>query len=151
MEQNRTFFITSVCWERRPIFRDPELATSFIETLYANRAKGNLLLHEFVIMPDHVHLLITPKPTLALERVMQFLKGGFSHKIRQERKIEIWQPSFTNHRVRDEEDYIRHRGYIRGNPVRAKLVERPEDYPYSSASPGFDLDPMPQRLKPGSR
>lgn len=121
MDQDRTFFITSVCWQRRPIFGDAALAKAFVETLYANRAKGNLLLHEFVVMPDHIHLLITPKPTLALERVMQFIKGGFSHSIRLQRRIEVWQPSFTNQRIRDEADYLRHRAYIRSNPVRAKL------------------------------
>jgi putative transposase len=101
-------------------------------------------------MPDHIHLLLAPKPTLALERVMQFIKGGYSHRFMKETgsRMEIWERSFTNHRIRDASDYEQHRRYIRLNPVRARLVERPQDYPYSSAYPQFSLDQAPQRLKP---
>ena len=81
---------------------------------------------------------------------MQFIKGGYSHRFMKETgsRMEIWERSFTNHRIRDAFDYEKHRSYIRLNPVRAKLVERPEDYPYSSACPQFFLDQVPQRLKP---
>jgi hypothetical protein len=64
-------------------------------------------------------------------------------------RMEIWEKSFTNHRIRDESDYEKHRSYIHLNPVRAGLVEFPQDYPYSSAHPGFTLDEAPRRLKPG--
>jgi putative transposase len=101
-------------------------------------------------MPDHIHLLLAPKPTLALERAMQFIKGGYSHRFMKETgsRMEIWERSFTNHRIRDADDYEKHRSYIRLNPVRARLVETPQDYPYSSAHDGFSLDEAPQRLKP---
>ena len=81
---------------------------------------------------------------------MQFIKGGYSHRFMKETgsKMEVWERSFTNHHVRDGEDYEKHRFYIHLNPVRAGLVERPQDYPYSSACSGFILDEMPQRLKP---
>jgi putative transposase len=62
--------------------------------------------------------------------------------------MEIWERSFTNHRVRDNGDYEQHRRYIHLNPVRAGFVESPQDYPYSSAHLGFSLDAAPQRLKP---
>ncbi len=80
---------------------------------------------------------------------MQFIKGGYSYRLRKLEKIQVWQESFTNHRVRDEEDYARHREYIRLNPVRAKLVRDAGEYPFSSASVGVPLDAMPQGLKPG--
>ena len=81
---------------------------------------------------------------------MQFIKGGYSHCFMKETgsRMEIWEKSFTNHRIRDEGDYERHRSYIHMNPVRAKLVEFPKDYPYSSAHAGFPLDEAPRRLKP---
>jgi putative transposase len=101
-------------------------------------------------MPDHIHLLIAPKPTLALERAMQFIKGGFSHRFMKETgsRMQIWEKSFTNHRIRDDRDYRQHREYIRMNPVRARLVTLAEEYPYSSGHPRFALDSPPQRLKP---
>jgi putative transposase len=81
---------------------------------------------------------------------MQFIKGGYSHRFMKETgsRMEIWERSFTNHRIHDAFDFEKHRSYIHLNPVRARLVERPQDYPYSSAYPGFSLDEVPQRLKP---
>jgi putative transposase len=146
----RTFFVTSVTWERRPIFRSQRAARLFLDTLFGYRDRGIFQLYEFVIMPDHIHLLLAPKPTVALERTLQFIKGGFSHRFMKETgsRMEIWERSFTNHRVRNEFDYEKHCRYIHLNPVRARFVELPKDYPYSSAHHGFPLDDAPRRLKP---
>jgi putative transposase len=146
----RTFFVTSVTWQRRPLFLSERAATMFIETLFGYRDRGIFQLYEFVLMPDHVHLLLAPKPTVALERGMQFIKGGFSHRFTKETgsTVEIWERSFVNHRIHDAFDYDKHRRYIHQNPVRANLVEKPQEYAYSSAHPGFCLDEMPRRLKP---
>jgi hypothetical protein len=55
---------------------------------------------------------------------------------------------FSDHRIRDAGDYLRHVDYVRKNPVRKHLCERAEEYPYSSAAAGVELDPVPQGLKP---
>jgi hypothetical protein len=60
--------------------------------------------------------------------------------------MEIWQRGFTDHGIRDEQDYINHRDYIRQNAVGKRLVWKPEEYPYCSAYPGFMLDPAPQKF-----
>jgi putative transposase len=147
MDYERIFFVTTITAQRQPIFRSEATANLLIETLVQYRDEKKFLLHEFVVMPDHVHLLITPAEEISLERVMQFIKGGFSFRLK---KGVIWQASFTDHRVRDFEDYEKHREYIRLNPVRAKLVGRAEEYPYSSAAGRLRLDPVPQGLKPRS-
>ena len=54
--------------------------------------------------------------------------------------MEVWEKSFTNHRIRDADDYDTHKNYIHLNPVRAGLAKMPMDYPYSSANPAFILD-----------
>jgi hypothetical protein len=77
---------------------------------------------------------------------MQFVKGGFSYRL--DKHGSVWQPSFTNHRIRDWEDYERHRDCIRMNPVRARLTSRPDTYPHSSAADVLRMDPVPQGLKP---
>ena len=105
-----------------------------MDVLLRYREQMRYVLHEFVIMPDHLHLLLTPGADISLERALQLIKGGFSYRLGKAKTGLIWQESFTNHRIRDEHDYERHAGYIRMNPVRARLVERPEMYPYSSAS-----------------
>ena len=148
METDRIFFITTVTAQRAPIFRREAMAQLLIDTLADYRDQGKFLLHEFVIMPDHVHALLTPAPEISLERALQFIKGGFSYRLKS--RPPVWQASFTNHRVRGFEDYERHREYIRMNPVRARLAERAEQYPYSSAASVMRLDEVPQGLKPCS-
>ena len=68
---DRTFFVTSVTWERRDLFRSERAARLFLDTLFSYRDRGIFQLYEFVMMPDHIHLLLAPKPSVALERVHQ--------------------------------------------------------------------------------
>ncbi|MFZ1011682.1 MAG: transposase [Candidatus Sulfotelmatobacter sp.] len=143
----QTYMITSSTRERRDLFRNERWARLLIDTLYHYRDAA-YLLHEFVIMPDHFHVLLTPKTSL--EKAVQFIKGGFSYRAKKElgSNMEVWQKGFSDHRIRDAADSLRHVDYIRENPVRENLCERPEEYLYSSAHPGFELDPVPQGLKP---
>src|SRR5690348_14084708 len=124
--------ITTETWGRRSLFRNERWAQLLIHALYHYRGTA-YLLHEFVVMPDHVHVLITP--LTSLEKAVQFIKGGFSYRVRKElgSNLEVWQKGFSDHRVRDGSDYRQHIIYIRQNPVRKHLCERPEEYPYCSA------------------
>jgi|SRR5271168_703124 len=141
------YFITASTFQRRPLFRKEPMARLFVEVLFHYRDKKNYILHEFVVMPDHFHLLLSP--VLSLERSLQLIKGGFSHRAKREvdHSGEIWQPSYYDRRVREIEDYNTIKYYIRRNPVQRRLAETPEQYPYSSAHPGFVQDEIPQRLK----
>jgi|SRR5882724_6540987 len=118
MESQRTFFVTTVTWQRRHIFEDEPKVTLLLDVLFHYRDQGKYLLHEFVIMPDHLHLLMTPAINVSLERAVQFIKGNFSFRLGKEAKMKVWQESFTNHRIRDAEDYEKHRSYIQLNPER---------------------------------
>ena len=117
---DRIFFVTSVTWGRRPLFQSESAARLLLETVFSYRERGIFQLYELVIMPDHLHLLLAPTPKLALERAMQFIKGGYSHRFLKETgsRMEIWQRSFTNHRIRDGNDFEQHRRYIHLNPLR---------------------------------
>jgi putative transposase len=132
------------------LFRSARAATLFLETLFGYRERGIFQLYEFVVMPDHIHLLLAPHSIVALERAMQFIKGGYSHRfmVATDSRMEIWQRSFTNHRIHNGTDFEKYRRYIHLNPFRAGLAEFPKDYPYSSAHPGFPVDEAPLRLKP---
>ena len=143
----QTYFVTSDTWERRALFRAEPWARLFFQNLLSHRGK-QYLLHEFVLMPDHFHLLLTPQS--ALERAVQMIKGGFSFRVKRELGFngEIWRRGFADHRIRDYEDYDRHVRYIHLNPVKKHLCTAPEEYSYSSAYPGWKLDPIPQGLKP---
>lgn len=145
-----TFFVTSRTWESRKIFAKPAACEIFIEALLHYRERGVYLLHSFVLMPDHFHILLTPGPAFALERAVQFIKGGSSRKIAQRLnfRFPVWQPGFTDHRIRDSQDYNTHLQYIEQNPVKAGLALSAIDYPWSSACGRFPLDDCPQGLKP---
>jgi putative transposase len=139
--------ITSASWGRRSLFQVDRWAKLLIEMLYHYRGSA-YLLHGFVVMPDHIHVMFTP--TTSLEKAVQFIKGGFSYRAKKDlgSNMEVWQKGFSDYRIRDAGDYLQHVSYIQQNPVRKHLCERAEAYPYSSAYPGFDLDRVPQGLKP---
>jgi REP-associated tyrosine transposase len=143
----QTYFITSDTWERRALFRTESWARLFFQTLLSHR-EDSYLLHEFVLMPDHFHLLITP--SVALERAVQLIKDSFSYRAKRESgsNAEIWRRGFADHRIRSYEDYNLHLHYIHLNPVKKYLCSAPAEYRYSSAYPGWKLDPVPQWLKP---
>ena len=147
-DEQRTFFVTTVARGRAPIFRKEQRARLLIDVLFDYRAQGKYLLLEFVVMPDHLHAILTPSAEISLERTMQFIKGGFSYRMRKIEKSQVWQESFTNHRIRDADDFERHREYVRMNPVRAKLVRNAREYLYSSAHAAFVVDEVPRGLKP---
>ena len=142
-----TYFVTSQTWQRRPLFRNPLWAELFLETLRSYRGRA-YKLHEYVLMPEHFHLLITPCVTL--ERALQFIKGGFSFRAKKElgSSLEVWQTGFSDHRIRGIDDYANHVGYIHRNPVGRRLTENANEYPYCSAYPGAMKDDVPQWLKP---
>ena len=145
VNQLRTFFVTSVTYKRQPIFRRANIAELFLETLFHYRDAKVFLLHEFVAMPDHFHLILTPSPRFSLEKAVQRIKGGFSFHVGKlaGRRVEVWQRSFTQHLVLNPDDFKRHRDYILDNPVRARLVKERADYPLSSVHGYFQLDEMP--------
>jgi putative transposase len=144
---SQTYFVTADTWERRSLFRSESWARLFFKTLLTYHVQS-YSLHHFVLMPDHFHLLITP--TCTLERAVQLVKGGFSYRAKKElgSGAEIWQRGFADHRIRDVEDYERHVHYIHMNPVKRELCLDASEYPYSSAFPGWKLDPIPLGLKP---
>jgi putative transposase len=148
-QEIRTFFVTSITHAREPLFKTERMARLFLDVLQDNRNKGRFLLHEYVAMPDHFHLILTLAIDTPLEKALQYIKGGFSFRAKKELAYRslIWQESFTNHRIRDHEDYERHRAYIQGNPVEAGLAKTAAEYPYSSAFPGLELDPQATMAK----
>ncbi|MFY9853151.1 MAG: transposase, partial [Terracidiphilus sp.] len=136
--------VTAVTAQRRSLFQVTATAELFEKTIldYHNQAK--FLLHAFVIMPDHFHALITPASDVSLEKAMQFIKGGFSFRLKS--KHDVWMRSFNESQIATEEKFISCVRYIEENPVRRGLVATPEDYRFSSAAHGL-LDPMPLHMQ----
>ncbi len=109
-----------------------------------------MLLHAFVVMPDHFHVILTPVEGVTLERCVQYLKGGFSFRAKKELAIlrEIWQPKYHDRRIRDKEECAAFIRYLEENPVKRGLVETASEFPFSSANRRFvrELDRFPERF-----
>src|SRR5208282_1609614 len=149
-ESGWTYFVTTKAWQNVSVFQVREAAEIVIAKLIEYRDKQNYLLHDFVLMPNHLHLILTPAVSVSLEKCVQLIKGGSSseiHKVRGNKRT-IWQSGFHESRVRDWLDFKKASDYVRFNPVTANLAQRAEDWAYGSASSHFRLDPIPQGLKP---
>ena len=94
-----------------------------------------MIVHDFAVMPNHVHILMTVPGDLSLEKTMQLIKGGFSFRANRELGFrgEIWQRGFSDVRIVDDTSFQQHREYIENNPVKAGLANSPEEYPFGSA------------------
>jgi putative transposase len=145
-----TYFVTAGTFCKKNLLQSDRTAGLFCEVLMRYRSARKFALHAFVVMPNHIHLLITVPEGMTLERTVQFIKGGFSHEAGKIAKPigPFWQKSFVDRRVRDLHEFEKYRDYIHQNPVCAGLVGTSEDYVYSSAAPSFVADELPQRLKP---
>jgi len=146
----RTFFVTSSIAGGRNLLQSDRSAGLFLDVLYGYRAQEKFRLHEFVVMPDHFHVLLTVDCDLAVARAVQFIKGGFAFRTGRELGFmaPVWQKGFSWVRILDAEAYQHVAEYIRNNPVARRLVAEAAKFPHSSANPASDLDPPPQWLKP---
>ncbi len=124
--------ITGPLW-----LKDPRIARRVMDTIFFGETKLSFYdLHAFVIMPNHVHLLITPH--VSVSRLMNGLKGITAHEanaILRCKGNHFWQDESFDHWVRNSAEFDRIRRYIEWNPVNAKLVAHPEDWKWSSVTP----------------
>ena len=139
-QETRTYLVTAVTAQRRRLFQVTANAELFQATLLDYRSQGRFWLHAYVFMPDHFHALITPVVEVSLEKAMQFIKGGFSFRLKS--KVDVWMRSFNESQVSSREKFEGCVRYIEENPVRAGLVVSADDYPFSSAG-REGLDRMP--------
>jgi len=111
------------------------MAYLFIDVLRSTMRSGRAVIHDFVVMPNHVHILMTIHGDMSIEKAMQLIKGGFSFRAKKELGFqgEIWQRGFSDVRIIDEQSFQLHREYIDNNPVKAGLANSPEEYPSGSA------------------
>ena len=144
----RTFYVTSSTFEKRFLLQSRRSAALFIRVLYEYRAKQKFRLHEFVVMPNHFHVLITVDGEMSIERAVQLVKGGFSFRAGTELGLRspVWQRGFSELRILNVVAAERVRQYIRENPVAGGLAREASDYPFSSANVGYVLDPLPEFL-----
>jgi len=131
------FFVESNCFERSTPFRNPVWARFFIWELGLLSSRDEVLLHAFVLMPDHFHLLLTlnqDNNEANISKVVKSLKGRSARGLNFifEREGNLWQKGFHDRIIRVEKSIRRAIEYIHNNPVEAGLVKNPGDWPFSS-------------------
>jgi len=140
--EGQPYFVTAVTFDRRPIFRSAPVAELFIEVLYKTRAKYGFLLLGFVVMPDHVHVLVLPHRRNRISDVARFIKGTFAraYNIGIGGSGSVWQRSFYERMIRNEAALREVLAYIDENPVVGGLAEEPSQYAFGSASGRYETD-----------
>ena len=148
-QEIRTYFVTTVTANRRRLFQVETAAQLMFDVLQGYRNQHRFELHAFVIMPDHVHLLLTPAPDVSLEKALQYVKGGFSFRLKSKR--DIWERGFNEVQILNANKLHSCRQYIENNPVRAGLAASANAYAFSSAHWMDAVDPIPAHFTLGKR
>lgn len=131
-------FFTIRAYQNQQPFLQPAISATVVRTLTEDRLRLGMLMLVYCLMPDHLHLLLTPrKPGASMLTFVHQFKGkctNASWKVGWSGKL--WQPRSYDHILREEEEFAAVALYILENPVRAGLVESPRDYLWSS---GMDI------------
>jgi len=132
LNPSRIFFATTKTSMGRRLLQSERNAALLIDVLRSLVSEQKFMLHDFVIMPDHVHLLIEVDGDMTIEKSMQLIKGRFSHRLSHEfsYKGDVWQRGFTEVQVLNKQNFEAHRAYIAENPIKAGLVASTEEYPF---------------------
>ena len=132
--------------------RQPAVADMVVEAIQYNaNVLGHFVLHAFVVMPNHVHLLATPAVTLP--KLTKSLKGITAKRANAMLALtgsSFWQEESYDHLVRHAREFEKIRNYIEGNPVRAGLVREASEYRWSSAGWATGGSPADQGVRPTS-
>jgi putative transposase len=130
----RAYFLTLCTAQRRKIFTDSKLVNALLFALREKCSCHFFNLYAFCFMPDHLHLVVTGKNDLAdLVPLVRAFKGASTSVARKMHLINLWQKGYYDHALRDGESLDQAAWYIFLNPVRAGLVERAEEWPYSGS------------------
>ena len=148
------YYITTVVHKRLPLFVRPSFVMPLLDSLNFYRYKHQCKLLGYVIMPEHIHLLIWPLDDVTVSDFMRDFKAFTAKRIIRQAEIEgiqewvatfqlagtetgrsknkVWQDNYWDKNVYTERFLRQKLNYLHRNPCRAGLVEDPKDYPYSS-------------------
>jgi putative transposase len=151
-------FITFSCYRRRALLGTPRARDQFVKILDEVRSRHSFLLLGYVVMPEHVHLLISEPPKGNPSKVLQVLKQKVSRAVGQRRRksltvqgslpLVFWQRRFYDFNVWSKRKLQEKLDYMHRNPVQRKLVSHPQDWPWSSWSHYQKREPGLIRIDP---
>jgi putative transposase len=145
-------FITFSCYRRQPKLGTAAARSRFESSLEAARARYKFHIHGYVVMPEHVHLLITEPENNSLAVAIQALKQSVSRHLSTSQPF--WQDRYYDFNVFTERKRVEKLRYIHRNPVTRHLVPSPEQWQwssfqqYASGTPGTVAVFVPWLLSP---
>jgi putative transposase len=124
-------FITFSCYQCRPYLNNDPARILFEQTLEKLRQRHQFFLFGYVLMPNHVHLLLSEPTLQRLATTLSVLKAETSKLLKADRK-QFWQTRYYDFNVLTHSKHVEKLKYIHRNPVKGDLVQNPEDWPWSS-------------------
>lgn len=139
-------FLTASTSQGRNLLQRAQWAELLEGILFDYRDAGEYLVHHYVIMPNHIHLLAMTQKAASPSKIMQLIKGRFSYELKRAFRVigSPWQQGFAGRQIRTSDEFWAAARYIEENPVKARLCECAQQYPFSSANGRRALDPMPE-------
>jgi putative transposase len=131
-QSGQLHFLTSSCYRRRPKFATPHSRECLESSLERVRQSYGLCVYGYVVMPEHVHLLVNEPERGCLSQMLQSLKQSVARTLALRAADSFWQARYYDFNVWTESKFVEKLRYIHRNPVTRGLVERPEDWQWSS-------------------
>jgi putative transposase len=126
VESGAEYFITICCAPRgKNQLCNTDALDLIRESLLFRQKRGDLWIHLLVLMPDHLHAIMSFSERIGMKRSI----SQWKRYVATQSPI-IWQRDFFDHRLRKDESYVEKAHYIRMNPVRAGLIAKSNDWPY---------------------
>jgi putative transposase len=125
-------FLTFSCYRRRPLLNNDTARGVFERELESVRQRYGFVVAGYVVMPEHVHLLVGEPIRSSLSVALQVLKQQTSRKLKGRGEVQFWQRRYYDFNVHNEEKRVEKLRYMHRNPVKRGLVEKPEQWPWSS-------------------
>ena len=130
-QSKQSHFITFCCYHRRALFLSAEAKAVFEAALERVRRAYRVRVYGYVVMPEHVHLLLSEPEQATLADALKSLKQGVARR-RIGDAEHFWQKRYYDHNVRSHEKFVEKLRYMHRNPVKRGLVEQPDQWRWSS-------------------
>jgi len=138
-KEQDVFYITICTHKKRKYFHDRNLVQCIRDMIHKLPGKFNVDILIYMVMPDHIHLLVSNKGNDSVIRLVKYFKQITGYYYRKNTNTSLWQKSFYDHILRQEEDIEDIMLYIANNPVRKGLAKNWKDYPFIGSTV-FDLN-----------
>ncbi len=135
-QSGQSHFLTFSCYRRRANFSSPPSYDLFVQCLEDMRLRFAMCIYGYVVMPEHVHLLVNEPEHATLAEAIHFLKLSFAKRLRSRKRAtessSFWQKRYYDRNVRDAQEFTVKLRYLHRNPVKRGLVKEPGEWEWSS-------------------